>query len=453
MYNLGFTKIDSFTSNKVFVFFRKKGDATYPLQQKIGQTGTDVLQVDAVINGTGITGTMTSTVVGPAKTWQSLKWQMHASDAFPLNDSGMVSVYGVRINKTDTLLYSGNTRDVSLGFISATQFPNLRMVWTSKDSLITTAPQLDYWRVLFTPMPEAALNPNRHFAITNTLPAGTQEFSVAIENLSDLPMDSMLVAYKIINAVGNTVPLSSKRFRPLAPLDTLHAAIAFDPNSYIGENYLSIEANPANDQVEAYHPNNIGALPFTVTSPLPLKLLSFTGELRNDNAVLSWQTTNEQDVDHFELERSYDANIFQTINKTKAFNTYGTHDYSYTDEDWAKTSSPFVYYRLKMVDMNGKYSRSNTVKFAHEKKDVLIVNVYPNPASAQLNLQVQTSAPGTYTVKITDVTGKEYLRNAYKLSTGNNVVNMPVQQLPAGIYLLILQSENGNPQETKFIKQ
>jgi hypothetical protein len=78
-------------------------------------------------------------------------------------------------------------------------------------------------------------------------------------------MDSMLVRYKIIGADGVTRQLAYRRYRPLTTDgDTLHASITFDASPYPGKNFLFIEANPANDQPEQYHPNNLGYVPFKV---------------------------------------------------------------------------------------------------------------------------------------------------------------------------------------------
>jgi hypothetical protein len=91
-----------------------------------------------------------------------------------------------------------------------------------------------------------------------------QHFSAAIENLTDIPMDSMLVRYRIIGAGGISRPLADKRYRPLPGNDTLHADIVFDPANFPGQNYFYVEANPDRDQPEEYHPNNLGYLPFNI---------------------------------------------------------------------------------------------------------------------------------------------------------------------------------------------
>lgn len=289
MQDLGFTLIDSFNQLRPFVFFRKKGDPNYPVYQYFGQTMMDTLDKVFELPTLKPSGTMNSVVIGPAKEWKELKWN-YSSDANPQNDKPFVTVYGITSNNVSTQLYQGMAKDTSLSFVDATQYPHLKMIWTSYDSVSLTSPQLKYWRVLYSPVPEAALNPAAHFVFKDSLQAGELlSFSVAIENLTDLPMDSMLVAYKLIDANSNTQEIGNRRYRPLAGKDTLHASISYDPRSFGGNNIFFVEANPNNDQPEQYHPNNLGYLPFRLVLDQrnPLIDVTFDGVHILDRDIVS----------------------------------------------------------------------------------------------------------------------------------------------------------------------
>ena len=262
--NLGFTEIDSFDRIRPFIFFRKKGDASYPVYQYFGQTILDTLVKTFQLPTLKPNGSMTGVTIGPAKAWEQLKWR-YSSNQNPQNDRPTVQIYGLNNNNSSTLLYDGIAKDTSLSFIDAATYPNIRLVWNSLDSIDLTSPQLDYWRVMYSPVPEAALNPNAWFVYKDSVQAGEfVDFSVAIENLTELPMDSMLVRYKIIDGNNNSHVLSEIRYKKLRGNDTLHAGFSFDPRGYGGNNYFFVEANPDNDQPEQYHPNNLGYLPLRV---------------------------------------------------------------------------------------------------------------------------------------------------------------------------------------------
>ena len=66
--------------------------------------------------------------------------------------------------------------------------------------------------------------------------------------------------------------------------------------------------------------------------PLPLQLISFEATKHNADAVLTWQTVNEQDMSHFELERSAGNGKWTTINNQQASNKHAS-DYIYIDKN------------------------------------------------------------------------------------------------------------------------
>jgi hypothetical protein len=290
MNNYGFNQIDSFNQIRPFIFFRKKGDNSYPVYQYFGQTMLDTLVKEFVLPTLRTSGNMNSTVIGPALQWQQMKWKYSALDNQLQNDHPYVTVIGVDTNNISAQLYQGYALDTSLSFISAVQYPKLKLIWTSLDSMNLTSPQLNSWRVLYSPVPEAALNPAAYFAFKDSLQTGQLfDFAVAIENLTDIPMDSMLVNYKIIDANSSTHLIASKRYRPLPGNDTLHATLSFDASSYAGDNVFFIEANPDNDQPEQYHPNNLGYVPFKMIKDEknPLIDVTFDGVHILDKDIVS----------------------------------------------------------------------------------------------------------------------------------------------------------------------
>jgi hypothetical protein len=97
-------------------------------------------------------------------------------------------------------------------------------------------------------------------------------------------------------------------------------------------------------------------------TPLPLKWLSFTGQVSGDKVDLQWQTADVVNNDHFEIERSTDGNSYNAIgslpNKTDQPNSSGGGSYHFTDNAPLKGVD---LYRIRQVDIDGKYSFSTTV--------------------------------------------------------------------------------------------
>jgi subtilase family serine protease len=195
--------------------------------------------------------------------------------------------------------------------------------------------------------------------------------------------------------------------------------------------------------------NNIDSLPFGTA--LPLTLLSFDGVVKNEQAVLTWRTTSEENVKQFELERSFNGTRFEKVSIINAQNTTGILRYQYTDVDFNTVPSNNIFYRLRMVDIDMQFSYSNIVRLT---KPLLAdyVKVYPNPVKHTLLVQVRSSVNGHYNLSIIDAGGKLILAKQFGVSAGMQTLSMPVQILPQGIYVLIMRDADGSSKEVRFIK-
>lgn len=175
--------------------------------------------------------------------------------------------------------------------------------------------------------------------------------------------------------------------------------------------------------------------------PLPVNLISFTAKLAEDKTLLTWTTSNEKDFSHFEIEKSSDAKFFSKIGIV-----YGIAGGLYTFSD-KQLSSQLQYYRLKMIDLDGTfaYSRVVSLHFGSVKS----VNVYPNPVSQLLKIQV-TNNESIQSVEIIDLTGKTVYRKlnglAEVLSKG-----IDISKLQHGSYVLRIKEANGVVATSKII--
>ncbi len=92
---------------------------------------------------------------------------------------------------------------------------------------------------------------------------------------------------------------------------------------------------------------------FVNVQPLPVSMLNFECLMLNERQVkVSWQTAIEINVSHFNVQRSLDGLLFNTVGKVYA---KGASKYSFIDN---KNLSGVIYYRLEIVDKNGALSYS-----------------------------------------------------------------------------------------------
>jgi hypothetical protein len=120
-----------------------------------------------------------------------------------------------------------------------------------------------------------------------------------------------------------------------------------------------------------------------ILTALPLTLVEFTGEAKGGKTLLKWKTADEENTFVFEVERSTDGASFTKTGTVTAMGS-GAHSYSFTDENPMAGNN---YYRLKMVDKDGRftYSKTETVKFAVKGG----IQITPVPANSYVTLTVQ----------------------------------------------------------------
>lgn len=176
---------------------------------------------------------------------------------------------------------------------------------------------------------------------------------------------------------------------------------------------------------------------------LPLHLLSFTATTKNNNVEVAWKTSNEVNTRHFEVEQSSDGKNFKAFATIAAAgNSTSEKSYSYTTTLNAVTT----YYRLKMVDADGKFTTSAVVKVAPAKNGFALGNVYPVPAKNSLTVEWNSSRAGTTSLVLTDMSGRVLKTISTQAVQGFNRQVLDVQTLVAGQYFLQVKNETGKVQ-------
>lgn len=182
-----------------------------------------------------------------------------------------------------------------------------------------------------------------------------------------------------------------------------------------------------------------------VVSTLPLTLLDFSASLNSQGqALLNWKTTEETELSHFEIMKSPDAVHFDSIGRVAAYNVASNiNNYSFTD---AAASSPLAFYRLKMVDIDGRYRMSPVVEL---RSNANTIRLLQNPVKQTLQLVHPVFRTGAAAF-IYDMKGTLWGSKAISINAGSS--NIDVSSLPAGNYLLKINDENNRVYTIRFIK-
>jgi hypothetical protein len=180
-----------------------------------------------------------------------------------------------------------------------------------------------------------------------------------------------------------------------------------------------------------------------IDAALPLSLISFTAKEENCKAAVSWTTAEEAAVSHFDLEQNYDGITYTTIAQMKARNTPGENKYSTV----VSLSSAVIFYRLKIVDIDGHTAYSKVAKLISSPDCIAqTIRLYPNPASDRIYIENAVSGDA---YNLYDNTGRLLLQGTIK----STIQEINVQRLAPGVYTIYLLNKKAAIRAMKFIKQ
>lgn len=276
--NLGTDSIIASQPNLPFSFFVQKGSPGTKIEGYAPPGGTYQLLTNVL--GPSDSGAESSPLIGPASNWNNVYWKQDPQE-FPSVDTTILSILGYDINKNlDTIITQEFTADDSLINLNisldAALFPYISLRANYLDTVTETPAQIDRWHVLYTPLPEAAIDgSNGHLwsAGVNPVQEGDSiSFAVDVRNIFTIDMDSLLVDYWVEDENGIRIPINYPRQDSLRVPDLLRDTITFSTVGMAGANSFWMEINPyingsfvVTDQPEQEHFNNLLQIPFVVT--------------------------------------------------------------------------------------------------------------------------------------------------------------------------------------------
>ncbi|MGC4036941.1 MAG: T9SS type A sorting domain-containing protein [Chitinophagaceae bacterium] len=183
--------------------------------------------------------------------------------------------------------------------------------------------------------------------------------------------------------------------------------------------------------------------------PIPIELKYFTAWKMKTTNLIMWVTAWEHDNSYFEVERSLDGTNFESIGRV-AGRTESRTDETYELED--KFPPAVAYYRLKQVDIDGKFSYGNIVQLIRDENIQFSVTAMPNPVQNTARIAISTSDAGNVVLRVIDATGKQLLTDVVSCVKGNNVIAKDFSRLPSGTYYIAI-SQDGKKAVKTFVKQ
>ena len=171
---------------------------------------------------------------------------------------------------------------------------------------------------------------------------------------------------------------------------------------------------------------------------LPVSITLFKAAVTEKNVTLSWTSMQEINTQSFAIEKSTNGSTWQQIGSLPAagFSTVATK-YEFTDP----TASAISYYRLKIVEIDGRIAHSNTLVI-RLKNTAANLSVFPNPAVNSVNITIDNSlAQQSFTINLLNHNGQLLARR--QISGGTSVLSFDLSNYRTGNYTMDILFSGG----------
>lgn len=174
-----------------------------------------------------------------------------------------------------------------------------------------------------------------------------------------------------------------------------------------------------------------------VLTVLPIKLSDFKAQVKGTStAAIQWTSEFEVGSEKYVVERSLDGVTYTSIGEVEAAkNSMEKRRYTFDDAELGERAA---YYRLQMVDLDGKRDLSKTIYVNNRRSTVTgstTFNVFPNPFKSDVQLiGVNASDVNRKSIRVYNVAGKEIGFTV----TGANAITIDASA-PRGVYILRVQ--------------
>lgn len=299
----------------------------------------------------------------------------------------------------------------------------------------------------------------RHWQIT---PANNQGAKVRIyftqAELDALGLNSFATRYN--GGVNPATELLVLKYNDgTFPTATTAPNVVIVPHTVVAASMADWMANPA-AAAPFSTTNNVIALEFEVNSfshfavvltqsallQMP-NLQAFEAEAYQDKKAKTWWSFEDvSDITNFTVQHTTNHQIIH--DKGEVAVETGKLDYNFID---ATPNLGINYYRLKATHVDGSvsYSEWKTVTF----QSSMLVNLFPNPTSGNLFVQLSSEQSSDLSWQIVNSVGQVVLDGQQNLQTGIQTFEVPTTRLASGFYSIRLShAATGFVQQHNFIK-
>lgn len=178
---------------------------------------------------------------------------------------------------------------------------------------------------------------------------------------------------------------------------------------------------------------------FTGTDPFPVELSSFSAYLKGNEVNLKWQTKTEVENYGFEIERaafsvSHSTDWLKIGFVSGSGNSNSPKDYTFVDKT---VSSGKYIYRLKQIDVDGKFEYSKAVEVDLDKPELFYLGQnYPNPFNPTTKINYSLPTDAEVKLAVYNLEG-ELIKSLVneKQAAGSYSIDFNADALATGMYI------------------
>lgn len=179
-----------------------------------------------------------------------------------------------------------------------------------------------------------------------------------------------------------------------------------------------------------------------IGSSFPVEWLEIEVEQIQRDALLQWTTVSEYQTATFDIERSVDGILFTHVGSLAASgNSQSLRSYQYLDKDIISIGANRVFYRLKQVDVDGRFTYSKVLTLQIEQDELgLLIHGYPNPFEDELQIEYIAHLQGQLDLRIRTSLGQEFYHKQLSAVEGTLLIN--THSWSSGLYFISLEGEH-----------
>jgi hypothetical protein len=225
--------------------------------------------------------------------------------------------------------------------------------------------------------------------------------------------------------------------------------VNFGPNSFLGDPPNNLYNFSCGGSLQLVSRGTMWPDTSSGFITLPLHFANIDATIDGScRATINWSNLTESNINYYQVEKSDSAGTFQPLyNILPTSNNGGRADYSFTD---TTVFTGYNLYRIKAVENSSNFFYSMVLRVngcrggrSANNIDSPRLRIYPNPSqNGRFFLNVNDLPAGRYDIVLVSALGQQ--RIITELDHNGGTVNklFNLGWVPAGLYTLVLRSDN-----------